>query len=65
VGGAFADIAGGSIAGEDEATGARLRRAEQIGRPVGGSAIIADLERRTRRRLTPGRPGPKPAASDG
>ncbi len=47
----FPDLAARLAAGEDEAMSARLRRAEQIGRPVGSAAFIADLERRTRRRL--------------
>ena len=59
----FPDLAARIEAGEDEAMGARLRRAEQIGRPVGSAAFIADLERQTRRRLAPARPGPKPAVN--
>jgi hypothetical protein len=47
-------------AGEDEAMSARLRRAERIGRPVGGAAFIAGLERQTGRSLAPAPPGPKP-----
>jgi putative transposase len=39
---------------------ARLRRAEQIGRPVGDAAFIAALERQTGRSLAPASPGPKP-----
>jgi hypothetical protein len=56
----FSEIAERIAAGEDEATSARLRRAEQIGRPVGDAAFIAALERRTSRSLTPTPPGPKP-----
>jgi putative transposase len=59
----FPDLAARIEAGEDEAMSARLRRAEQIGRPVGSAAFIADLERQTRRRLAPARPGPKPAVN--
>ena len=61
----FPDLAARIAAGEDEAISARLRRAEQIGRPVGSSAFIADLERQTRRSLAPARPGPKPAVKKG
>jgi hypothetical protein len=44
----------------------RLRKAEQIGRPVGGAEFIAALERQTGRRLLRERPGPKPkGAEDG
>jgi putative transposase len=50
----------GDRAGEDEAMSARLRRAEPIGRPVGGAAFIAGLERQTGRSLAPAPPGPKP-----
>jgi putative transposase len=39
---------------------ARLRRAEQIGRPVGDAAFIAGLERQTGRRLSPAPRGRKP-----
>jgi hypothetical protein len=38
---------------------ARLRRAEQIGRPVGDAAFIAALERQTGRSLAPASPGPR------
>jgi putative transposase len=56
----FPDLAERIAAGEDEAMSARLRRAEQIGRPVGGAAFIAGLERQTGRSLAPAPPGPKP-----
>jgi putative transposase len=56
----FPALAERIAAGEDEAMSARLRRAEQIGRPVGDAAFIAALERRTNRSLAPSRPGPKP-----
>jgi len=39
----------------------RLRRAETIGRPLGGEAFIAELERLTHRTLKPGKRGPKPS----
>ena len=61
----FPDLEARLAAGEDEALSARLRRAEQIGRPLGSAAFIADLERRTRRRLAPARPGRKPAVKEG
>jgi hypothetical protein len=48
-------------AGEDEEMSVRLRRAEQSGRPVGGLAFVAALERRIGRRLFPALLGPKPA----
>jgi putative transposase len=56
----FPDLAERIAAGEDEAMSARLRRAERIGRPVGGAAFIAGLERQTGRSLAPAPPGPKP-----
>jgi hypothetical protein len=56
----FPDLAERIAAGEDEAMSARLRRAEQIGRPVGGAAFIAGLERQTGRSLAPAPTGPKP-----
>jgi putative transposase len=58
----FPDLAERIAAGEDEAVSARLRRAEPIGRPVGGAAFIAGLERPTGRSLAPARRGPKPKA---
>jgi putative transposase len=56
----FPDLAERIAAGEDEAMSARLRRAEQIGRPVGDAAFIAALERQTSRSLAPASPVPKP-----
>lgn len=44
---------------------ARLRRAESIGRPLGGDAFIAGLEALTRRTLKPGKRGPKPMRHGG
>ena len=61
----FPDLEARLAAGEDEMLSARLRKTEQIGRPLGSAAFIADLERRTRRRLTPARPGRKPVVKDG
>lgn len=42
-----------------------LRTAETTGRPLGNAAFIADLERVLGRRLSRGRPGPKPRAQAG
>jgi putative transposase len=56
----FPDLAQRIKAGEDEAVSTRLRRAEQIGRPLGDAAFNQALERRTGRTLAPARPGPKP-----
>ncbi len=39
----------------------RLRRAESIGRPLGGEVFISELEATTGRPLRPGKRGPKPA----
>ena len=47
----FPDLADRIAAGEDHQASARLRKAEQIGRPVGTPAFIAGLERQTARRL--------------
>ena len=57
------DLAERIAAGEDEAASARLRRGEQIGRPVGDAAFIARLERETGRRLLPVKRGPKPKSA--
>jgi putative transposase len=57
------DLAERIAAGEDEAASARLRRGEQIGRPVGGAAFIARIERETGRRLLPAKRGPKPKSA--
>jgi putative transposase len=56
----YPDLAARIAAGEDEAMSARLRRAEQIGRPVGSATFIAGLERQTGRRLSPSPRGRKP-----
>jgi len=47
-------------AGEDEDLSMALRRAETIGRPLGDTAFLKALERRTGRTLRPARRGPKP-----
>ena len=39
---------------------ARLRAAESIGRPLGSDRFLAKIERLTKRRLKPGKRGPKP-----
>ena len=43
----------------------RLRRAETIGRPLGGEAFLSELERLTDRILKPAKRGPKPSTQDG
>jgi putative transposase len=53
----FADL----LAGEPEPDlFARLRAAETVGRPLGDGRFIARVEQLTRRRLKPGKRGPKP-----
>jgi putative transposase len=42
----------------------RLRAAESIGRPLGDDRFLARVERLTKRRLRPGKRGPKPRESD-
>lgn len=49
-------------AGEDEALSQRLRRAVAIGRPVGGEAFIAGLERESGRSLKAAKRGSAPKA---
>jgi putative transposase len=45
----------------DEAlTYAALRKAESVGRPIGSSAWLADMEAHTGQTLTPQKRGPKP-----
>jgi putative transposase len=58
----FADLLD---AGPDEAAFGRLRRAESIGRPLGGDAFLARLEAATARPLRPGKRGPKPKTRRG
>jgi putative transposase len=47
-------------AAEDEEASRRLRRAETIGRPLGGKAFIEALERQSGRTFAPRPRGPKP-----
>jgi putative transposase len=53
----FADFLAGA---SDALALARLRAAETIGRPLGDERFMARLERLTKRRLRPGKRGPKP-----
>ncbi|MDP3852917.1 hypothetical protein [Phenylobacterium sp.] len=48
---------------EGEALSQRLRRAETIGRPLGGEAFIAGLERESGRSFRPGKRGPAAKAA--
>ncbi|KGM31055.1 transposase [Inquilinus limosus] len=57
------DFAAILAAGEDEEASARLRRAEQIGRPLGSRDFLGRLERESGRSLAPARRGRKPAKS--
>lgn len=59
----YPDFAAVLAAGEDEAASTRLRRAEQIGRPLGGRDFLDRLERESGRPLAAGRRGRKPAKS--
>jgi putative transposase len=43
----------------------RLRGAESIGRPLGGDGFLSRIERLTKRRLKPGKRGPKPKRPQG
>ena len=56
----YRDFAGLLAAGEDEERVMRLRKAEQLGRPIGDTAFLDRLESEAGRSLKPGRPGPKP-----
>lgn len=58
------DIAAFLAAPPDEAAFERLRRAETIGRPVGGDAFLLRLEAQTQRTLRPAKRGPKPVRKD-
>ena len=50
----------------DEAlTYAALRKAESLGRPVGSSEWLEDMERQTGQKLLPAKRGPKPKANSG
>jgi putative transposase len=55
------DFAAVLAAGEDETAATRLRRAEQIGRPLCGRDFLDRLERESGRPLAPARRGRKPA----
>ncbi|MGR4864334.1 transposase [Caulobacter sp. LARHSG274] len=55
----YPDFAALIADGEDEALSRGLRRAETIGRPVGGEAFIARLEALAGRPLAPGKRGRK------
>jgi putative transposase len=61
----FPDLAKRVSAGEDEALSTRLRKAEQIGRPVGAASLLATVEQLSGRRLIPAKPGPRPKADVG
>ncbi|SFK14309.1 transposase [Caulobacter sp. UNC279MFTsu5.1] len=61
----YPDFAAMIADGEDEALSRGLRRAETIGRPVGGEAFIARLEALTGRPLAPGKRGRKPRGEFG
>ena len=56
----YPDFAAWVEAGEDEALSEQLRRAETIGRPLGGEAFVEQLGRATGRTFKPARRGPKP-----
>ncbi|TSD87796.1 hypothetical protein FFK22_015125 [Mycobacterium sp. KBS0706] len=59
----YPDFAAILAAGEDDAASTRLRRAEQIGRPLGGRDFLDRLERESGRPLAPARRGRKLAKS--
>ncbi len=59
----FPDFSALLGAGEDEERTARLLKAEQIGRPVGGADFVDGLESETGRRLKPERRERKAAIS--
>ena len=56
----YPDFAAMIADGEDEALSQGLRRAESIGRPVGGETFITRLEALAGRPLAPGKRGRKP-----
>jgi putative transposase len=56
----IADFAAFLAGAEDAVAVARLRAAESIGRPLGDARFLARIERLTKRRLRPGKRGPKP-----
>ena len=59
----YPDFAALLAAGEDEEMSLRLRKAEQVGRPVGSASFLDELESVSGRTLRRGRPGPKPKGS--
>ncbi len=60
----FPDVAALLAGGEgDDAVHDRLRRAERIGRPVGGTTFIETIEALVGRRITPRKPGRKPKSN--
>ena len=56
----YPDFAGLLAAGEDDERMMRLRKAEQVGRPIGDAAFLDRLEGEAGRSFKAGRPGPKP-----
>lgn len=59
----YPDFAGLIAAGEDDVLSQRLRRAEAVGRPLGGEAFITRLEAESGRALKPGKRGRRPKAA--
>ena len=55
----YPDFAALLAAGEEEEALLRLRKAERIGRPIGGKAFLDRLEREAGRPLKRGKPGPR------
>ena len=55
----YPDFAALLAAGEEEEALLRLRKAERIGRPIGGEAFLDRLEREAGRPLKRGKPGPR------
>ena len=58
----YPDFAALLAAGEDEIVSERLRRAETIGRPLGGDAFLSGLEETSGRAFKPAKRGPKTQA---
>lgn len=56
----FPDFTALLASGEDEERTARLRKAETIGRPIGGAAFLDALEAASGRSLRPAKRGPRP-----
>ena len=56
----YPDFAGLLAAREDDERMMRLRKAEQVGRPVGDAAFLDQIEADSGRTLKRARPGPKP-----